>query len=58
MTVEIKVKNKEGVEETAVFLGCRGEAEFFDLPHDVMLCSGWERPADRIIDWVKALPEV
>ena len=52
------VVDKEGVEETAVFLGCRGEAEFFDLPHDVMLCSGWERPADRIIDWVKGLPEV
>ena len=41
------VVDKEGVEETAVFLGCRGEAEFLDLPapHDVMLCSGWERHA-------------
>ena len=43
-----------GVEETAHFLGIDG-AELFDLPHDVMLCHGWEAPADRVIEWSRAL---
>ena len=45
---------REGVEETARFVGSR--AEFFDLPHDVMLCAGREAPADRIVEWVRSLP--
>lgn len=45
------VVDREGVEETARFL--QTEAELFDLPHDVMLCRGWEAPADRIIEWIK-----
>lgn len=49
------VVDREGVEETATFLGVEGQAEFFDLPHDMMLCSGCEAPADRIIEWVKGL---
>jgi len=49
------VVDREGVEETARFLGLQGEAEFFDLPHDVMLCKGWEAPCDRIIEWTKSL---
>ena len=44
----------EGVEETARFVD--SPAEFFDLPHDVMLCEGREAPADRIIEWVQGLP--
>ena len=47
------VVDREAVEETAAFLGT--EAEFYDLPHDVMLCRGREAPAERIIAWVKAL---
>ena len=47
------VVDEEGVRETARFLGT--DAEFFDLPHDVMLCSGWEQPAQRLVEWVKAL---
>ena len=43
----------EGVEETAQFLGVK--PEFFDLPHDVMLCSGWEQPARRVADWAETL---
>jgi len=48
------VVDREGVEETARFLAT--ECEFFDLPHDVMLCRGREAPADRIIEWVNSLP--
>ena len=33
----------------------KAQAEFIDLPHDVMLCSGWEKAADRIIEWVTEL---
>lgn len=47
------VVDREGVEETARFLG--EEAEFFDLPHDIMLCDGWEAPADRVIAFAKSL---
>ena len=47
------VVDQEGVDETAKFL--QADAEFFDLPHDVMLCKGWEEPADRVIDWVLSL---
>ena len=47
------VVDREGVEETACFLGV--EAEFFDLPHDVMLCEGWEAPADRLVAFAKTL---
>jgi pimeloyl-ACP methyl ester carboxylesterase len=47
-----RVVDREGVEETADFLGVH--AEFIDLPHDVMLATGWEKPADRIIAWAKA----
>ena len=48
------VVDREGVEETASFLGTN--AEFFEtLPHDVMLCDGWETPADRVIAFAKGL---
>ena len=47
------VVDREGVEETATFLGTT--AEFFDLPHDVMLCDGWELPADRVIAFANEL---
>ena len=33
----------------------QGQAEFFDLPHDLMLCDGWEAPADRVIAFAKAV---
>ena len=49
------VVDREAVDETATFLGRDGEAELFDLPHDVMLCTGWEAPADRIIEWCRRL---
>lgn len=48
------VVDREGVEETARFLQAE-PAEYFDLPHDVMLCNGHEQPADRIIEWVRNL---
>ena len=47
------VVDREGVLEMATFLDC--EAEFVDLPHDVMLCKGWQIAADRIIDWVRTV---
>ena len=47
------IVDREGVEETARFLGTG--AEFFDLPHDCMLCAGRERVAARIVEWVQAL---
>ena len=47
------VVDSEGVEETATFVGKQGEAEYFDLPHDVMLCKGWEAPCDRVIEFAK-----
>jgi pimeloyl-ACP methyl ester carboxylesterase len=43
------VVDREANEETAAFLGVH--AEFFDMPHDVMLCEGWEAPADRITEF-------
>lgn len=46
------VVDREGVEETARFLGVA--AEFVPLPHDVMLAEGWEAPAERLARWVKA----
>ena len=46
------VVDREGVEETAAFLGV--DAVMLDLPHDVMLCEGWEAPADRVISFAKA----
>ena len=40
------VVDRDGVEETAAFLGT--SAEFYDLPHDLMLSRGWEAPAERV----------
>ena len=48
------VVDREGVEETARFLGVDAEL-FEEMPHDVMLCTGWEAPADRIIEFAKSL---
>ena len=48
------VVDREGVEETATFVGMQGQAEYFDLPHDVMLCKGWEAPCDRVIQFAKS----
>jgi len=47
------VVDREGVEETAAFLGTC--ARFVDLPHDVMLCNGWEAPAEVVVEWVRGI---
>lgn len=48
------VVDREGVEETARFLNVK--AEFLDgMPHDVMLCEGWETAADRIIKFSQGM---
>ncbi len=47
------VVDAEGVKETAAFLGTEATV-LAGLPHDVMLCRGWEVGADRIIDWMPA----
>jgi hypothetical protein len=47
------VVDREGVEESAAFLGV--EAQYCELPHDVMLCEGWVEPAERVITWVRGL---
>ena len=47
------VVDRDGVEETAAFLGV--QAEYVELPHDIMLCEGWEGPADRVIHWARSL---
>ena len=44
------VVDAEGVEETARFMGVDAEI-FSGMPHDLMLCEGWEAPADRLIEW-------
>ena len=47
------VVDREGVEESAAFLSV--EAQYCDLPHDVMMCEGWLEPAERVITWVRGL---
>jgi len=47
------VVDREAILETAAFLDAN--AEFVDLPHDVMLCRGWQQPADRVIGWLETL---
>lgn len=41
----------QAVNDTARAYGT--QAEFFPMAHDVMLESGWQRVADRIIQWLK-----
>ena len=48
------VVDAEGVEETARFMGVDAEI-FSGMPHDLMLCEGWEAPADRLIEWASQI---
>lgn len=44
------IVDEEGVRETARF--ARATPQLLDgLPHDLMLCGGWERAADRVVSW-------
>ncbi|KAL1500456.1 hypothetical protein AB1Y20_013113 [Prymnesium parvum] len=46
------IVDREGVEETATFLGTSAIL-LPSLPHDVMLCTRWEVAADEIITWIR-----
>ena len=48
-----KIVDRQGVEETADFMGC--EADFVPLAHDLMVGPGWEMAADKLYAWLREI---
>ena len=51
------VVDAEGVRETANFLGVT-PTMLSSMPHDLMLCTGWEEAADALLGWVDGVTSV